>query len=78
MFTKGKEVATGLNISVAVNTYQQSHFATENSGVAASGCGIGCGSVVYEACWCRVIGDIVAVSLWLSWGCTAHQAGTMV
>jgi hypothetical protein len=33
MFTKGKEVATGLNISVAVNTYQQSHFATENSGV---------------------------------------------
>lgn len=33
MFTKGKEVATGLNITVAVNTYLQSHFATENSGV---------------------------------------------
>jgi hypothetical protein len=32
MFTKGKEVATGLDISVAVRTYTASNFAGENSG----------------------------------------------
>lgn len=32
MFTVGKQVASGLNISVAVNTLKTSAFASENSG----------------------------------------------